>query len=447
MKTQKVYKVVRVPFPIHPLHAFQYFLCTLRGEITHKTAVSYFWGRGSAVHAPTAHDPSILYIRGILPREIKKKIRRLFLNDGGGTKKQQEATLGKLLEFCSRLVYDLDIRKRRDVDALFRVMTSKESPWKILNVIARSFTFCLRNNIDPLLEDLPILVPAAMSRKKPLLHSLPGHKRVIQLGTQWKSFLPDASTWGGALATNPFSVVLSEKRLTCLADEQFVVLVGGSKNMDKTTFVANLFRALCDMRRELLQQSDWRDFSLKILPCDMDFASPVLNAILFGIGRESHLVQPHKQQWTRDLAYEALSSLQERQNGSHIIIADLPGGPPDAITEITSAIGDTAIILENSKERFLEWKSFFQEIGVPISAIIPSGQKWSLLRDRQEIDPEHVMFGLARKHTPCRGFERLVRPDDPFVRAFAAVLLFGILPEIALERDVARRMYYHKTSH
>ncbi len=440
MKTQEVepYRVVLMPFPIHLLHAFKYFLCMLQGRVTEKTVISYFT-EFPVAHLRITRDPSIFCIAGITLSEIQDDLVSLsYANEGKKLTDQETVTLLELLIFCFYFVYMPAARKRVDIHLILEIASRHDiSPQKIVGTITQSFKRCLLAHMNPLRKELHVTAPTVRRVKPKKQKQFHVADRKIRLNPDWKRVVPQWAKYEGS------TIIISEGHVRELMDKHLVIVVGGSRGMHKSTVAANLLTSLRAICKRLARRSGWGDFSLKIASVDMDLATPTLNSILSGSGRMRELVRSRKRPWTRELAFEALSKLAHKRDQANIVIADLPGGDPDVITHIVAALGDAAIIIENNLSRFRRWETFFRASGITISAVLRGGKEKGLPFDEVYENPRRTshVFGLGRSGPICEGFERRLQTTDPYIRSLAEVLIFVILPEIHFRREIARRMY------
>ncbi|MBI2052329.1 MAG: hypothetical protein HYT38_01445 [Candidatus Sungbacteria bacterium] len=173
----------------------------------------------------------------------------------------------------------------------------------------------------------------------------------------------------------------------------------------------------------------FRGFEVNVECVNVDLATPTVAAIGQAQGKDRQALNMAKRPWTVELALEALNEFLVAKSRSSLVIADLPGGRVDQITEITGVLGDVGIIITRDWNRMAEWEEFYGRMGIVLVA-----------QSRSRLLDEGLESVVTRYHKGkiiagrVIGLDRVVRSWDSFVSCVAKVLLFDLIPEFIESR-------------
>lgn len=123
---------------------------------------------------------------------------------------------------------------------------------------------------------------------------------------------------------------LEEGKAELMCSHQLGLVIGGPAGSGKSTLVASLMDEMQNLASSLATRINWLGFNLPIRRINLDIATPTVDAIAAGKGKERGVLGDVKRQWGKGLAIEAVNRFAEaKRNG--ITIADLPGGTVDTI--------------------------------------------------------------------------------------------------------------------
>lgn len=202
--------------------------------------------------------------------------------------------------------------------------------------------------------------------------------------------------------------------------------VGGSPNSGKSTFSASLFVEMSRLVASCVEDGILEKGALSVGFCDLDLASPTSCFI----ARREEIIRGEKRKWTADLVDEAIIHLRKVQSENQIVVADLPGGSPDEITQRLAREATFSVLIDRQPERAGLWREFLLGADLPIYLIgvhTRFGES-----DRESGTREYESKEFGDKWNFLRGrvvdLARELKEDDPFIHLAAHVLLFDFLP-------------------
>lgn len=415
MNNQKAFRLVLVPFPLTPLAAFGYWLYRLAGDITHATVVAYH-------HRPSTNLSHELFSADIcsLVRSNIQVTRELLLQSISNLtiNNRQRHLLRRTLNYVA---YH---GSRSDVRNLARALgTSTVSPQVVLEAIALPcFEACYAGGIDPMADGLP----GGSHEYTELVNPGPLPKDTLYLT------LPVCITDGPTRHRQEVSwrqIQLSEGKVWLLKDQHLVIAVGGPAGSGKSTLAATLVDEITNIVTSLRTRYGWEQFNLSAARFNLDLATPTLETIE-PRAADSPAPVITKRAWTRDLAWQAMQNLARIKQAHNIVVADLPGGKIDEVTEITAVLADGGIIVTKDWQQMPDWHRCFASLGIALVA-----------QSRSHMSHEGL-DSLVTRYTPgemlagrVSGLNRLVMSWDSFVSCLAKVLLFDILPTMIQRRQ------------
>ncbi|MBI2096461.1 MAG: hypothetical protein HYT43_02415 [Candidatus Taylorbacteria bacterium] len=424
VRRREPYKILLVPFPIDPIFAFEYFLYRLCGLVKYGTKISYFWVPLRSESEINHHRVRWRYCREVhlLVGEIELELIRTLkkLPDGTPVTRRHREILWKLFKFCRDYMRSERGLKRSDIQRLLdELFSPKVSPALILESVTDCFMRCLREGSNPMRRELYVteLMTTTDRINKP---EGPVPELSVAITIPGFGVTTGAVVKGGRKT----AFELDGRGAWELQREKIVVVVGGPAGEGKSTIAAGIFEELVRIIKRLKKRGGWEGFGLEVEGINLDLATPTLNAIASGFGREDKLLDSEKRPWTMYMACEALERLALAKERANIVIADLPGGPPDYITQITAALGDIAVVVYSQNEESDKWAAFFSRLGVvPMVYINSSGGA------EIQSGGSCVMWYTPRVRLTANmaGLNRRLKRDSR-IRTIANVLLFNLLP-------------------
>lgn len=294
------------------------------------------------------------------------------------------------------------------------------NPKIVLERTAEVFQRCLDGSIDPWHTQMPLEdIPIVRSDVKPF----PQGKRIITLPI-FKSQEPSEKE-----VISVRRCVLDEAAILELLTANIGIMIGGRSGSGKSTLAASLAAEMQNIAESLATRTGWEWFPFVIETVNLDLATPTVDAIQAGFGKDREKLAKMKRPWTRELALEALKEFACAKSRAHVTIADLPGGKIGAITEITAELADVAVLVVRDWSHMSEWNSFIHRMGIALVA-----------QARSRTAGEGVQSVVTRYHEGriiagrATDLDRVNRSWDLFISWLAEFLLFDILPTFVRER-------------
>lgn len=402
--------VLLVPFPISPLVAYAYFLGRKFGQFRQEVEVRYLSSSGGERDNQYFGEGTIRLLSS----------RRLYENLDGYLRAHHH---DRYYDFKRLLTY---------CDAGDRRMGEKFRKW----LLRRSL---LSSQPKKVLEEAEMVLGRAIGAD-PWKHGLSCENFEEEKIIERKNDFP-ADLRIGALPIFPshkpgedeviasVHYELSEGKILSLCQESIGVMIGGEAGSGKSTLTVSL-AAEIDNILQSLRTRPWPQFSLKTELINLDLATPTSEAIQAGRGKDRSLVSGLKRPWNTILALEAMEVFRRAKERANLVVADLPGGKPDHITEITAALADVAVIVTRDWEgKMKEWTEFVNRMGITLVAQVRSRL------------PTEGLASVVTRYNPgglvvgrVVSLDRIERSWDRFIVWLAEFLLFDILPSLVERR-------------
>lgn len=423
MNEVKPYRIIKVPFPLTPLSAFGYFLYKLAGMINNQADIAFHWTYQSDKDFHKPLSDLILFLFG---PELPSKLFHLIESiDDERVTMTARASLKSMLELLLKLDVEPELRHRKGIRRLYEHLRVKDyNPKTALDSLSAAFEWnCLTSCINPFEEEIMVPDHIVSPEYSPRVCEVPRQLTDKRLVSR-----PKFDEAGQIIdwETGEFF----ESLAWLLTGDHIVIHIGGPADSGKSTLAASLFYELTNLVKELASRDHWQAFSLSVKLLDLDVSTRRLTVILSHHGQvERGESQPR--QWTEELAVECSGQLSSAKPMYNIVIADLPGGPVDTITEIVSALGDVGIIVTRDVTRSTEWKELYMRMGIRLVAFAETRSNNNNADQHNgswiesavtAYKPHHFLSGRMK------GVDRIARPWDPFISNLAAVLLFDLLP-------------------
>lgn len=440
-------RIVLVPFPLTPIAAFGFFLRHL-GMIPAGIVARYHdsVGRASAsimlgndVVLNLAGPQLVPYLGSLIAKATKAERRLLkrFLTYAAAGDPQRGHPFRRWLAERSLI---------------------ETGPTPVLEAAACWFSSCLGTDADPWrCENLRL--PRSEARSSAALNTRPPDMLFLTLPV-FKSSAPGERE---IIAAAP--VRLAEGRIWDLAGFHLAIAIGGPSGSGKSTLAASLATELSHRIASLKTRPGWDGLPLSVEMVNLDLATPTVDAIANGTGKNRKLLATRKRPWNDALAKEALEALLAAKASTNIVIADLPGGPIDPITEIVAVPADAVILLAHDWAFMAPWQEFaVRRMGLtlisrarsrrtardfdpslprPKRLLASANRCLELLRQAWTGRPDNVQ-GFASVVTRYRegeiiagrvmDLDRVDRSWDRFISWLAEFLLFDILPSLVTRR-------------
>ena len=216
---------------------------------------------------------------------------------------------------------------------------------------------------------------------------------------------------------------LEEGRIYHLQGRHIGLVVGGPAGSGKSTLAATLADEMMNIIHSLKSRASFSDLEVSLECANLDLATPTVDAIGGARGKEKQALDKAKRPWTLELALEALDKFWAAKSRANLVIADLPGGKIDQITEITGALGDVGVLITKDWAKMAEWQQLYTRMGITLVS-----QSRSRLPDEglESVVTRYNAGGMIAGRVT--GLDRTVRSWDSFAACLAKVLLFDLIP-------------------
>ncbi len=413
-------RVLLAPIPITPIIAFGYFLYRYLGIIDAETPVRYT--RPSGVNRPSSvlEETAGGAIHNFSTGDLVARFYTIIAQQPDEETKQ---TLRHIFSFSGQK--SIGDKKKKMSQWLLELSIALEDPKLVFEEANRLFTACLERKLDP--WEVGFFSPQIITPDVSSVST--GDRRIVTLPVLAKQ-QPDQK--GEIVSSQDYELL--EERVRELRSAHIGLVIGGPAGSGKSTLTVSLAHEMDRILKSLATRRGWSDFSLTTELVNLDPATPTLEAIHEGVGKDRAGLETLKRPWTVDLAFQAQLRFQEAKTRSNLVFADLPGGKVDTITEITASLADVAILVTKDWSKMAEWRTFVHRMGITLVAEARS-------RPSSEGFPS-----VVSKYSPGRliagsvvDLDRVNRSWDRFVSWLAEFLLFDILPAFHEERRARLR--------
>ncbi len=435
-------RVLLVPCPISPLVAFEYFLLKRLGRIGQDAIARYRYRTAGG-----AKSADVVLGNGAVYNLVGQDPTSYLPSFPPDTPPDAREVLKRLRSYC---IYGDTRRGHRLQRWLAKLSLAEESPGAVLETAAKLFEAWCSRGTDPWRPDLEI---PELARATPVPRAYPPDKRF--------GSLPIFKQEEGRVKPGEREVIatanyeLAEGLIYELAAAHVGVMVGGPAGSGKSTLVASLAAEMRHQIASLATRRGWEGFSLTVEVVNLDLATPTVDAIAAGVAKRDYdALKNRKRRWTEALALEALDAFLQAKARSNLVLADLPGGPIGAITEIVAAPADAAILITKDWSFMENWQGFARRMGIPtivqarsrrsVPDQLPfSAELFRLLRRLlgRSRDEEGGFTSVVTRYHPGRiiagrvvDLDRMERSWDRFVLWTTESMLFNILPARIRER-------------
>lgn len=402
-------RIVLVPFPLTALTAFASFCLERLGVIRPETLFRFHASPQTKRSEISLGDGAVLNLAALdLPSYLKERFREF--------SREERNLLERLLTYVR---FGDTARGRKLTERITRLSLACDDPGEVLRSCFEIFQRFLDEAIDPWqLQSFPAAEQIPPSEEK----SYPPDKRVVSFPI-FRSQEPSETE---VIAVSRCKLAEGKARL--LEGTRVGIVVGGPPGSGKSTLAVSLAVKMDNILESLATREAWQDFSLKVEMVSLDLATPTLDAISIGLGKDRRALEEEKRPWLRNLALEALERFIEAKKRANIVIADLPG-KIDAITEIVASCADCAILVTGEWALMKPWQEFIHRMGLVLVS-----------QARSRSSQEGMNSVVTRYH---RGriiagrvvdLDRVTRSWDPFISWLAEFLLFDILPALKTRR-------------
>ena len=408
-------RIVLVPFPLTALTAFASFFLERLGTIRPETVFRFHASPQTKRSEVSLGDGAILNLAALdLLSYLRERLTEF--------PREERGPLKRLLTY----VCFGDMAKGRELtERITRLSLACDDPSEVLRACFGIFQRCLDEAIDPWqLKFFPVAEQVPPNGEKPY----PLDKRIVSLPI-FRSREPsetETETKTEVVAVSRYE--LEEGKARLLEGARIGIVVGGPPGSGKSTLAASLAAEMNNILESLATREVWRGFSLKVEMVSLDLATPTLDAISVGMGKDRQVLEEKKRPWSQDLALEALENFIEAKKRVNIVIADLPG-KIDVITEIVASYADCAVLITKEWALMRSWQEFIHRMGLVLVS-----------QARSRSSQEGMNSVVTRYH---RGkliagrvvdLDRVTRSWDPFISWLAEFLLFDILPALKTQR-------------
>jgi hypothetical protein len=211
------------------------------------------------------------------------------------------------------------------------------------------------------------------------------------------------------------------------------IVIGGSPNSGKSTFTGSLVLALKDAIAQCETDGILPINKFNIDYCDMDKSSPTLEYLFKGEKPPKERFTP----WSSEMISAAIEEYHDKLYGNNIVVVDLPGGIPDAITRaLTERMGVDSLSIHIDRLTYAEateWTEYMSEPGRPSYAV-------AIHTRMNEPDKKPgIRYFDSYSRFDKKNFiqarlcdlDRVLVPNDPVVKFIAHMLLFDFLPNLS----------------
>lgn len=404
-------RVLLMPFPITPLLAFAYFIGKKSGQFGPEVEVRYLSSSGGERDNQYLGEGWIKLLSS----------KRLYENLDDHLRAHRHDwyhDFKRLLTYCNAGDYKLGGEFRK---WLLRRSLLSSQPKKVLEeaeiILERSV------GSDPWKSGLALESQVREEKENKSDASFSD----LRIGTLpiFKSNKPKEDE---VLASMRYK--LAERNILSLCGENLGIAICGPAGSGKSTLAVSLTSEIENILQSLRTRTAWPSFSLTAKLVNLDLATPTSNAILAGEGKNRPPLEGLKRPWSTELALEAFEIFREDKKQTNLVVADLPGGKPDNITEIVGAIADVAVIVTNDWEgKMKEWTDFVNRMGITL-----------ISQARSRLSQEGLSSVVTRyepgEYVAGRvvSLDRVDRSWDRFIVWLAEFLLFDILPSFIEKR-------------
>lgn len=403
-------QVVLVPFPLTPLSVFAYYFLEHLGVIDAFSNSRYH-------NSSEGNQSTVVLGDGFILRMSHKDLYEYLISHLPYVRSGEKGFFRRCITFFqSAPAYMQEPWRNWILRHSFQCGQLDD----VLDITDQLLDVCRKNELDPWRDPFPgktLSVPKVINGNYPL------DKRFGALPIL-KSAEPGEKEVSGVKG-----YVLSEGGAWKLCGHRLGLVIGGPSGSGKSTLAVSLTHEINVIVESLKTRRGWEEFSLRVRAFTLDRATPTLDAIQEGEGKDRHRLGVIKQPWTTELARQATIEFLQKKAESDIVISDLPGGDVDTITEITASGADIGILITKDWNFMRPWQKFFSMMGISRVSQIRSAQTVEGLSSIvATYDPGRMISGRAVD------LDRMNRSWDRFISWLAEFLLFDILPAFVENR-------------
>lgn len=404
-------QVVLVPFPLTPLIAYGYYFLRSIGVIGASPHTRYH-------NSSEGNKTTIELGDGFILRMSQRDIYEYLTSYLTWTSIDDRALVRRFLTFFHAAPEKQQESWKKWV---LRLSLHLERLSDVLDNADMCFAHCREIRLDPWRDPFPGGVLCYPHSPTP---SYPTDKRFVTLPVMM------SSQPGEKVITSVKEYSLCEGNVMRLRGRRLGIVVGGPSGSGKSTLVVSLAHELKTVIESLKTRRGWEGFSLRTNIQTLDRGTPTLDAIQKGDGQNRANLEKVKKPWTWSLAIEAAQDFRRVKDRCDILISDLPGGVPDAVTQITASHADIAILVTNQWDHMPMWQTFCRDMGLRVVAQVRS-------RSLDDGLPSIATRYHAGRMLSGRvvDLDRVNRSWDRFVSWLAEFLLFDILPSFVSKRE------------
>ena len=222
-----------------------------------------------------------------------------------------------------------------------------------------------------------------------------------------------------------------------LKGQRFVMVVGGSPHSGKSTTAASLVSSAKDLIYHCASDGIFNPNDIEVCVVDLDLVSPTIESIV----RPQPVIRNPNLRWNDQLIARGVTDLNKARVFNNLVVADMPGGSPDNVTQSFARGVDFSILIEKGRdEEAHSWRDFLLSPHLPTYLVYAHTRLNEL--GRYSGIREYESRTRGDRYDFLRGrivnLNRQVVRGDPFIDFAAAVLLFDYLPTAVLRRDAYR---------